>query len=189
MGLPINVGLLCCLLPCCFAKLPAFSWDTVPVYWHAANYSGLFNDAAVNFIAHSGFASATLEKAQGLYGADNATTYAEDRILAAARQLKAANPTLPVVAYFNSVLNWPYYRLAEEMATHSSWALRNTSGLPVLLAGDPSFPQPAAGMEVFDMSQGVVQAWYAAACSSLTATGSLDGCFQDRAGEESFPNV
>lgn len=173
----------------CDATLPLFSWKTVPVFWHAANASGLFNDAAVAFIAKSGFASATLEKSQGLYGPDNATTFAEDRILAAARQLKTANPALPVVAYFNSVLDWPYYRLATELAAHPSWALRNTSGLPVLLNGDPSFPQPPGGMEVFDFSQAPVRTWFTAACANLTATGSLDGCFEDRAGEEGFPGV
>ena len=67
-----------------------------PVFWHAANSSGLFSDAAVDFIARSGFASATLEKSQGLDGPGNTTTFAEGRILAAARQLKAVNPDLPV---------------------------------------------------------------------------------------------
>jgi hypothetical protein len=171
------------------AILPPFSWDTVPVFWHAANYSGLFNDAAIKFIAHSGFASATIEKAQGLYGRDNSTTYAEDRILQAARQLKAANSELAVVAYFNSVLNWPYYRLAAEMAADPSKALLNTSGEPVLLSGDPAFPQPKNGMEVFDFSQASVQDWFVNACTNLTKTGAVDGCFQDRAGEEDFPNV
>ena len=184
-----SAGTLLLLFRGCIAALPLFSWNTVPVFWHAANSSGPFSDAAVDFIARSGFASATLEKSQGLDGPGNTTTFAEERILAAARQLKTANADLPVVAYFNSVLNWPYYRLAASLAMHPSWALQNVSGHPVLLHGDPSFPQPPEGMDVFDFSQTVVQAWFATACSNLTATGALDGCFEDRAGEEGFPGI
>lgn len=65
--------------------------------------SGPLNDAAVAFIAGSGFASATIEKGQGVFDqSNNETTYAEDRIAAVSRQLKAANPALPTIAYFNS---------------------------------------------------------------------------------------
>jgi hypothetical protein len=185
----MRLYVLILLIVCATAALPLFSWNTVPVFWHAANYSGLFNDAAVDFIAGSGFASATIEKAQGLYGENNGTTFAEDRILAAARQLKAANSSLALVAYFNSVLNWPYYHLALDVAADPTKALHNISGQPVLLPGDPSFPQPKQGMEVFDFSQSSVQQWFAAACVNLTRSGAVDGCFQDRAGEESFSGV
>ena len=173
----------------CHAVLPTFSWSKVPVYWHAANFSGPLNDAVVEFVVTSGFASATIEKAQGVFGADNTTTFAEDRILAAARQLKFSkfNSSLfPVIAYFNSVLNWPYYRLARDVVADPSKALLNTSGLPVLLPGDPAFPQPAAGMEVFDFGQPSVVQWFADACQTLVDTGAIDGCFQDRAGENSY---
>ena len=108
------------LLPAGTALLPVFSWATVPIFWHACNVSGPFNPAAVAFITGSGFASATIEKAQGLHGPDGAVTYAEDRITAAAAQLKAANPRLPVLAYFNSVLNWPYALLPGVMRARAS---------------------------------------------------------------------
>ena len=40
----------------------------------------------------------------------------------------AAGRALATVAYFNSVLNWPYYRLASELQRNPSFALVNDSG-------------------------------------------------------------
>jgi hypothetical protein len=172
------------------ALLPAFSWATVPVFWHACNSSGAFNAAALEFLTQPDhpFASVTIEKGQGINGsfADGAT--AEARILFAAAQIKALKPQLPVVAYYNSVLNWPYYALANDMSAHPEWALKNSSGLPVLMHGDSHFPQPTQGMEVFDFSSASVRAWFENATTSLPLS-LIDGCFQDRANEEGFPGL
>ena len=173
--------------PAALAALPPFSWSTVPVFFHACNFSGPFSDAAVAFVAGHSFASATVEKGQALDSGDSA--FAEQRILAALRQFKAARASIATVAYFNSVLDWPYYRLHADMLAHPEYALKNDSGLPVLLRGDGSFPQPAAGMEVFGFADGATRAWFAAACEALVATGDVDGCFMDRAGQSSFPGL
>lgn len=46
------------------AALPGFSWDTVPLFWHAGNSSGPFNDTLVAFVAteHPSWSLATIEK-------------------------------------------------------------------------------------------------------------------------------
>jgi hypothetical protein len=193
--LPLSL-LLLCARPAA-AALPLFSWSTVPVFWHAYNATGSlaapFNDAVLAFVSSHNFASATVEKAQGLSGSDGAGSFAEKRIAAALQQLKAAaaaaGRALATVAYFNSVLNWPYYRLASELQRNPSFALVNDSGAPVRIRGDPHFPQPSDGMLVFDFSQPAVRTWFAGACAALVASSSLDGCFQDRAGHEAFPGV
>ena len=177
-----------CIIRKVTALLPVVNWTYVPIYWHACNETGPLSAAAVAFLTTSGFASLTFEKGSDVFGPDNATTYAEDRILAAARQVKAVAPSLPVIAYFNSVLNWPYYRLARDMAAHPGWALATSSGAPLRVHGDPSFPQPKDGMTVFDFSQKPVRDWFSAACAKMDPA-LIDGCFQDRAGENDFPGV
>ena len=192
------------LLPLLFARpagarLPEFSWATLPVFWHAYNETGSlgcpFNDAVLSYVSAHPFASATVEKAQGLSGSDGASSFAEERIAAALQQLKAAaaaaGRAMATAAYFNSILDWPYYRLASELQANPSFALVNDTGSPVRLHGDPHFPQPKDGMLVFDFSQAIVRAWFAGACAALVAnaSGGIDGCFQDRAGHEAFPGV
>lgn len=192
----VGLPLLLLLQPAAGA-LPAFSWSTLPVFWHACNFSGTlsepFNGAVAEWVATHSYASATVEKGQGLNGGD-AGSFAEQRIVAALRQLKAAAAAVPdrmlaTVAYFNSVLDWQYYQLHADMVAHPSWAVRNDSGAPVRIHGDPHFPQPAAGMLVFDFAQAPVRDWFAGACAALVAGGDVDGCFQDRAGPPTLPGV
>ena len=172
------------------SALPAFSWTTVPLFFHSCNFSGPFSAAAVAFVAsHASIASVTVEKGQALDSGDG--RFAEARILDALRAFKAARPALAAVAYFNSVLDWPYYALHADMAQHPEFSLKNESGLPVLLHGDGAFPQPAQGMEVFGFgNDAAMRAWYAAAsCGAMAAAGGVDGCFEDRAGPEGFPGL
>jgi hypothetical protein len=188
LPLPLALALALALsAPAALAALPPFSWSTVPVFFHSCNFSGPFSAAAVAFVANHSFASVTVEKGQALDSGDGA--FAEQRILAALRQFKAARPSIATVAYFNSVLDWPYYRLHADMLAHPQYALKNDSGLPVLIHGDGAFPQPPAGMEVFGFADAATRAWFAAACAALVATGDVDGCFMDRAGHASFPGL
>ena len=112
---------------------PPFSWSTVPVYWHAANISVPLNDAVVAFVATKGICQRDDREGPRM---DNTTTFAEDRIQSAARQLKAANASLAVIAYFNTLFNWPFYRLAKDMAADPSKVLLNIAGVPLLLPGE-----------------------------------------------------
>ncbi|ETO27411.1 hypothetical protein RFI_09723, partial [Reticulomyxa filosa] len=72
------------------------------------NASGAFNETTVEILARYSFV--TIEKGQG----ENGTIpgyYAEDYMLQAAQQLKAANPDIKVFFYWNSVLDWEMYRM------------------------------------------------------------------------------
>lgn len=163
--------------------MPNHTWSVIPRFFHGCNFSGPFSPEAVALIANGslGFASATIEKGQGIYGLDNATVRAEAHMLAAARQIKALNPSLATVAYFNAFLNWPFYQLAADVAADQTLALHQDSGAPLLVGGDPAFPQPPGGMEAFDFTSPRAQAWFSDACVKLVETGALDGCFLDRA--------
>ncbi len=161
------------------ARMPPFSWDTVPRYIHMCNESGLFNADALTVIGN--FSMGTIEKGQSLNGPGNATTTAEERILSALKQIRTAHPDMYTIAYFNSQLSWTYYALNAFLASNDALRLKNASGGDVVARGDPSFPQPQQGMWIFNHASEDMRALYANACSNLTATGFVDGCFADRA--------
>lgn len=163
------------------ARKPYFSWDTVPVYNHMCNKSGPFNNEAVRVLAK--FAMVTFEKGQG---SDVSDCCAEDKIIAAAKQIKAVNSSVYTLFYYNSVLDWNQYRMHQLFLQHPDWWLRNTSGDPVRIPGDHSFKQPKDGMLVFDFSQQEVRNFWSSDCINATKTGYIEGCFADRANEDTF---
>lgn len=160
--------------------MPLFSWDKVPIYNHLCNKSGPFNSDALAFLSR--FPMVTIEKGQG----SNNPGYAEDKIIGVAKQLKALNESIQTIFYYNSVLDWNQYRLHEEFLQHPSYWLQNASGEPVRIPGDHTFKQPKDGMLVFDFGQQVVRDFWASDCINATKTGFIDGCFVDRAGEDTF---
>ncbi|XP_062514276.1 uncharacterized protein LOC134189897 isoform X2 [Corticium candelabrum] len=125
----------------------------------------------------------TIEKGQG---SDVSDCCAEDKIVAAAKQIKAANSSVYTLFYYNSVLDWNQYRMHQLFLKHPDWWLKNASGDPVHIPGDGSFKQPKEGMLVFDFSQEEVRNFWLSDCINATKTGSIEGCFADRAGEDSF---
>lgn len=69
------------------------------------------------------------------------------------------------------------------MEAHPSWAVQANgavSGVPCREHGDPSFPQPANGMLLFNHSREDVRAAFVNACVNATKHG-FDGCFIDSA--------
>jgi hypothetical protein len=158
-------------------QVPLFSWDTVPVFNHLANSSGPFDDETVRFLAK--FPIVTIEKTQG---ALISQCCAEDKIIAAAKQIKAVNSSTYTVFYLNSVIDWPEYRLHQVFMEHPDWWLRNASGQPVHVAP----PGDKTVMEVFDFSQEVVRQLWMNVCFNAGKSGVIDGFFADRAGEDNF---
>ena len=168
-----------------------FSWETVPVFFHADNYTGDWNEAALAQL--SKYPIVTIEKWMGSLagckaygwapccGGDNADSQMdeceEDRIIRNFKKLKAVNKNVSTVLYLNSVLNFPQYRLARTMAANPSWALRDSKGAVVQMYGDFG----PANMTVFDFSQAPVRAAFMSACTDAVKTGHVDGCFLDRA--------
>ena len=94
------------------AAPPPFSWETLPVFLHVGNNSGPFNDAAIEVMAK--FAMVTLDKWQGPCGQRPDATPAcdeEGTMLAEARRIKRANPNVSTLLYWNSILDFPQYKL------------------------------------------------------------------------------
>ena len=59
---PISRALLTALLFCFSAALPTFSWDTLPLYAHCANETGLLGEQALELFTRESVHFVTLEK-------------------------------------------------------------------------------------------------------------------------------
>ena len=161
---------------------PRFSWDTVPVYYHSCNFTGAYTDAALDVVAK--FPMVTIEKGQGVQDASD-TRFAEDKIVDTLRRVKQRDANISTIFYYNSILDWPFYRLhADLVARPDLWA-RDKSGAACHTNGDGSFPNHS-NMLSFDFAQAGGRDLWAQACLNVTATGHVDGCFSDRA--NSFPS-
>ncbi|XP_065837790.1 uncharacterized protein [Oscarella lobularis] len=157
------------------SRFPEFSWDTVPVFCHMCKPGGLFNDTELKFLTR--FPIVTIEKGQGV----NETGYAEDKMIAAAKQIKSAQKSVWTLFYMNAILDWEFYHLHEIMLQHPEYWLRDDNGNVIRRGGDHSFPQSKDGMLIFDQTKKVVRDVFTSDCVNSTMDGAFDGCFVDRA--------
>ena len=90
----------------CSAKLPQFSWDTVPVFFHSSNESGLYSQKALQIMAK--FQMVTIEKAQShlIQGVDD-----EDGMMAVMKAVKKINPNVATYFYMNSNKDIPEMKM------------------------------------------------------------------------------
>jgi len=156
---------------------PRFSWDTVPVFYHSCNFTGPYTDEAVKIMAK--FPMVTIEKGQGVQDPDD-SRYAEDKIIDTLRRVKAIDSNISTIFYYNSVLDWPFYKLHEDFLQHPEWWLRNSDGTECRSNGDGSFPNHT-NMLSFDFAQAGARDLWADTCINATKSGVVDGCFSDRA--------
>ena len=132
---------------------------------HMCNQSGPFNDSVIEYLAK--FPMVTIEKGQGINATEEpyASLYVEDKIINACQRVKAINSSIICILYYNSILDWPFYRLHEEFVENPSYWLRDDNNQIVLLQGDHTFPQPPQGMLVPDYTQQIVSDFWV--CSVL----------------------
>lgn len=163
-----------------FAAGPPFSWDTVAVYSHMCNKTGPFDAAIAQALAR--FPIVTVEKGQSV----DQDGWAEDKIVAALKQIRDINPNVHTVMYLNSVLNWDQYKLSQLISSDPKYQLFNASNLPVRQAGDHTFKQPPDGMLIYGFDQEPARQAWSDTCMTAVATGYVNSCFSDRSTEDSF---
>eukprot|EP01083_Nonionella_stella_P126242 382009_1 len=69
---------------------------------------------------------------------------------------------------------------------NESWHLRDSNNITVQIKGDKEFPQPPNGMFVWDFIQNNISNTFVEDCINMTQTPWVDGCFLDRAGQNTF---
>ena len=158
-------------------KGPAFSWDTLPAFFHCANSSGPMSEKSIALMAK--FPMVTIEKFQGPCAQGASATPACDQeavIVDVLRRVKAANANVSTIFYYNSVLDFPQYRLHATVGADPALQLKDAGGAPVKMSGGGH-----DGMDVFDFGSARMRQLFVEECINATRTGFVDGCFADRA--------
>ena len=170
---------------------PTFSWATIPLAFHGANTSGLYDAAAIAQLSR--YQMVTLEKwytpcgsqHPGQSGPDCAV---EDKMFATFAQLKAAaardGRNLTTLLYLNTMFDFAFYRLngiveARE-AAGEHMLLRDEHGTVVRLCNDGAH---YCNVAFFDHSLDRVRALWMEAVRNATVAGSVDGVFGDHASQ------
>ncbi|MHC4993878.1 MAG: putative glycoside hydrolase [Planctomycetota bacterium] len=148
---------------------PRFRWDTVPVYLHFGKNDGLTDDEARFVATHSDFVC--LEKGHGAetHGSTEAGIEHE------AARLKAINPDIRVIYYWNTFLDYSMYDAHHVYNQHPEWWLRKTDG---------ELDYKTRTLKRYDLSNPAVQDWWANEVKKAVVDGSCDGVFMD-----AFPQI
>ena len=151
------------------AGYPDFSWGTVPVYIHFGDPDG-YTDEAIEFIAsHSSFVC--MEKTQG----KNVHGSVEKGQINDAKRLKAANPDIKVLFYWNTFLDYSGYDAHEVYQKHPEWWLRDMDG---------KLDKKNGQIMRYDLSNAEVREWWTDVVKMAVANGPCDGVFMD-----AFPQI
>jgi hypothetical protein len=168
------VSLAVCI---CSALLPAdppqFSWATLPVFMHGQNATGPLNETALAFMAR--FPMVTIGGGQ-----DNrpASCCNEEKVVVAARAIKAANPNTRVMYYQNTIINFPQTHLNTTLS--DDHLLHDAHGKLVFLG--QCGKMSGVNHTIFDHSNHATRkAWVDNVLEVMTKNGDLiDGVFADR---------
>jgi hypothetical protein len=170
------------LLPLLAYALPPFSWDTLPTYFHCANLSGPWNDAAVAAIARNKFA--VFEKMTGMFSPP-VNTSAESKIVDACKQVKGVNASVDCYMYTESDWARTWYTLGGTFDQHPEWELHQDAKPGSPLQNTTEEESDDSGMthtyyfRAYDFSVPEAQAAWVARVTAAAASGFVDGAFID----------
>jgi len=144
-------------------RLPAFSWERVPLYMHIRKDTA-FTDDEIRYLAS--FPLVTFEKTTGAseFGSTEAGT------LAAARAVKKINPATKVLYYRNVIVNYGAY------AANAS--LKEIPGA-VLVGHDGSDKLVRNRVQAYDLTNAKLRDWWLANAGQVCADPAIDGLFLD----------
>jgi hypothetical protein len=97
---------------------PNWSWDTLPIAFHGANKTGMFNSDAIEQLAK--YNMVTIEKWYTPCGAQGPTQAGpecdvEDKMFDTFHKIKAINPAVTTIMYLNSMFDFAFYNLHGKM--------------------------------------------------------------------------
>ena len=148
---------------------PAFGWETVPVYIHFGKNTGLTDDE-ISFVAtHSDLVC--LEKGHGSTPHGSTEAGIEFDVL----RLKAINPELKLIYYWNTFLDYSSYDAHDVYESHPEWWLYYQDGTLDLKNGR---------IKRYDLSNPEVREWWAEEVRKAVVERSADGVFMD-----AFPQI
>ena len=166
---------------------PNFSWETIPLAFHGANRSGVFNEQTVRTLAYN-YSMVTIEKWYTKCGSLHPIQAGpqcdvEKAMYATFNKLKALNPKVTTIMYLNSMFAFSMYKLfgdalAHEAATGEHVLLRDKHGTLVTLCNDGNY---FCNVTNWDWSKPAALDLWLSEVANATARGGVDGFFADHA--------
>lgn len=146
------------------SSLPSFSWDRVPQFMIVRKRTA-FTDDEIRLLAAAPIV--VFEKNNGYEDAG----CVEDGVLAAAKALKAVNPDVITIFYWNAVIEYGNYRANRVFDQHAdTWALKRDEK-PVLFKDSP--------YRIYDQTVRGFQDWWIGTATGMAAHPEIDGIFID----------
>ena len=144
-------------------RMPAFSWDRVPLYVHIRKDTA-FTAEEIQYLAT--FPLITFEKATGHKDAGSV----EAGTLKAARAVKAINPSTKILYYRNVIVHYGGYAANAALAD-----IRR----PFLVGADGNEKLIRNTVQAYDLTNPALRDWWLTAARDVCADPAIDGIFLD----------
>lgn len=151
-------------------SLPPWTWGTVPTFVHCSNSSGPLNDAILDTMAAASWT--VIEKFQCVECAPVGRG-GEAKVLAAAAQIRAVNPSAAIFFYFAVDYTRNWYTLGDYFDAHPELEVHNADGTLATVRSEGST------WHVFDFSAPAALSAWVADVAATVAKGNLQGIFID----------
>ena len=145
------------------SRLPAFSWDHVPLYMHIRKSTG-FTPEELRYLAE--FPLIAFEKTTG--ATDFGST--EKGTLEAARAVKCINPAAKILYYRNVIVHYAGYAANAQLAAIPGAFLVSHDGRGKLVRNT---------VEAYDLTNPKLRDWWVENARQLCADPAIDGVFLD----------
>ena len=164
---------------------PNWNWDTIPVAFHGANRSGMYNEETIDTLAK--FNMVTIEKWYtpcGSKGPQQAGPECdvEAKMFDTFAKLKQLKPNITTIMYLNSMFDFAFYHLHGDMMAREAKGeksfLRDRHGDIVELCNDGNV---YCNITTFDHTNQAVNQLWTDALRNATKDGHVDGVFADHA--------
>ena len=144
-------------------RMPAFSWDRVPLYMHIRKAQN-FTEDEIKYLAT--FPLVTFEKTTG----SETFQSSEDGTLAAAKAVKEINPSTKILYYRNVFVHYGTYKANAEIDKMPGAFLVGREGKTKLVRGK---------CEAYDLTNPQVREWWVGHAKQICADPVIDGVFLD----------
>ena len=144
-------------------RLPAFSWDRVPLYMHIRKATN-FTEDEIKYLAS--FPLVTFEKTTG----SETFQSTEDGTLAAAKAVKEVNPSTKILYYRNVFVHYGTYKANAEIDKIPGAFLVGREGKTKLVRGKS---------EAYDLTNPQLREWWVGHAKQMCADPAIDGLFLD----------
>ncbi|MCK4959274.1 MAG: twin-arginine translocation signal domain-containing protein [Planctomycetes bacterium] len=151
--------------PATFGPEPIFSWDRFPVYLHFGKSAALLTDEEVKFVAKT-CDFVCLEKGHG----KDRLGSTEKGIAFDTKRLKAVNPNIKILFYWNTFLNYPVYDACKTVKQHPEWLFRDKRDRPIYKEGT---------LEQYNLLNPEFRRWWASIAGKAVTEYGCDGIFMD----------